>query len=153
MGNNGAGLPLKSSAANLPHGASLCSQPRSPSCQAAQPSKPRILSSSRDPARALSSPSFPFGPRLEPIPGPTLCSQLFRSIQWHMRCPRARTCHPWPPCGRGIHEPNSGRFPGDLRLPFHTPRKGSCGFSQPNGRLASMSIPSPVADWTQDTPF
>jgi hypothetical protein len=32
----------------------------------------------------------------EPPPGPPFCSQLFLSVQLHLRCPRLRICYIWP---------------------------------------------------------
>jgi hypothetical protein len=66
-------------------------------------SKPWTLSSPGDPARALSpTPAlFPSYPGQNQPCRPTLHSQLFHGIQCILRCPRVRTCHPWPPSSPG----------------------------------------------------
>ena len=81
---------------------------------------------------SLSYPSSPFGPRLEPAFGSTLCSQFFCGIQQCQRCPRSRICCTLPQ-DPGTHEPNSGNPVGpQTELPDPTER-GSFGFSQPYG--------------------
>jgi hypothetical protein len=87
MGNNGAGLRLKSWLPSIPQKASQHSQPGP--CR----TQPEL------------SPLFSFSPRLDLACGPPLCSQLFSGIQNHPRVPRSlkiwqlwllhRPCESW----------------------------------------------------------
>jgi hypothetical protein len=147
---------------NLTQEASLRSQPRSPPSQAASPTKPRTLSSPREPARASPPALFPLAPGQSQPLGPhtqVLCSRLFLGIRWCRKCPRA-----WEPAVLGLlvgrdPQANSSRSTGtsDCASPpleqvsaashSPTPPPGSVGYAQSNFPCpASPTDPSPGTD-------
>lgn len=137
---------------NLPEEASLCSQtwlpPTKPSLD-----KPRTLV----PVTQLECFPLPFSLSGQGQPHrPTLCSQLFLSIQKCSPCPRARTCCPWPLCGLRTYEQADGSASPPLEwrpAASHspTPTQWLCWVCEVKLPMsASMSSPSPVVCCMQD---
>ena len=98
--SNEAGLPLNKRVPNLLQEASLRSQQQLPPSQVTHLSKPRILHP-LEKQPELSPLCLPSAPGQSQRCRPTLHSQLFCSIERHLWCPRASSCHPWPLCGPG----------------------------------------------------
>ena len=78
----------------------------------------------------LSSSLFSFRPGLEPAHGPLFFSALPQHPVVSVMYKSVRTHCPQPPCGLETTSPTLASR--DLRLHLHTPKAGSCGFSQNN---------------------
>jgi hypothetical protein len=102
-------------------------------------SKPKMLSSRWEPARALLQPPFPLALGKSQPFRPPLCSQIFHSIQCHLQCPRLRTCCP---SLHAVQKPLASPIPAVLQRPqtvLPTPGVVSCCFSQPNIVVSSLN--------------
>jgi hypothetical protein len=119
---------LERAASKLPQAAYLCFQPWSPPSQAPPHPKDSCSCGTRP---ELSSCSFPFSPGLEPARGPSLCSQLFHSIQGHL--------------GQSKPTPQVHR---DLRLCLPTPR-GPATSHSPTWRLGNKPSKLPKSSLAQ----